>query len=1107
MSSTDSHEPVVRKLQAELAQRDALLAAANARVASLKAALHRKVLGQSSIRGIRLARKRRILPQRLLPRSRIAKLQYDGITSLYQHHAWLGAALSSIGDAVIVTDTDGCVVFLNNVAESLTGWPQPEALGKPLHVVYQIMDEQTGQPAERPLVRALRQSPPAGPQIHLILRARDGREQYIEDGVAPIRDEDSAGRFLGIIVIFRDVSARRQIESLHLTGAERLSLALEAGCMGVWEWDMRTDKVWWSKRLEVIYGLTPGAFGGTFAFFQSLIHPEDRAFVRRSIALAIENREMIDMEFRIVWPDGSVHWIASKGRAFCDAGSEPTRMVGVSTDVTERRLAAEAVRKLEARLASVINHAPAIIYIKDPLGRYMITNGVFERTFGMASDFLVGKTDFDIFSRDLAERFRKRDLEVIATGQPQQCEETFEHGGARCTFLTVRFLLPDKAGEPAVVCGIATDISDRKRAEEAVRQSTELYRSLAEGMPLFVFLVSPAGQCEYCNARWHEWSGLTMEHICQREVLKLIHPDDVQPLLRRCQQSRHHPCPFELEFRMQRKSDPTYRFYLLRATPLQESDGRVVRWVAAILDIDDSRRAEETVRSLLRISAKLNSTLDIDGLLHILAKEAIQLVEAESCTAGLYSPEGRICHETNAASADAQFLYSGGDSAQEQLLLTMPIFDRQGAALGFMEIHNKKDRSEFSAADRERLAALSQAAAIAIQNALDYRRLEQAEAALKEADQRKDEFLAMLAHELRNPLAPLRNGLQVMRLAHHAPQIAHETRNMMERQLQQMVQLIDDLLDVSRITHNKLELRKERIELAKVVESALETARPRIEAMGHQFILSLPHDPVYLDADLTRLAQVFSNLLNNAAKYTRRNGRILLKAERCECEVVVTVQDNGIGIAPEDRLRIFEMFGQVSHAIEKSQRGLGIGLALARRLVEMHHGQIEAQSDGIGAGSEFIVRLPLPLEATTAAPIRVEPSEVSSPAKRAKILVADDNRDAANSLALMLELMGYIVQTAYDGIEAVAAAEVFMPDVVLLDIGMPKLTGYDAARRIRQQPQGNKLVLMALTGWGQEEDKRLAKEAGFDHHLTKPVDTAVLRRLLDDVGLAGENGR
>lgn len=366
---------------------------------------------------------------------------------------------------------------------------------------------------------------------------------------------------------------------------------------------------------------------------------------------------------------------------------------------------------------------------------------------------------------------------------------------------------------------------------------------------------------------------------------------------------------------------------------------------------------------------------------------------------------------------------------------------------------------------------------------------------LRDADRRKDEFLATLAHELRNPLAPIRNALHIMRLMQDDRAAIEQSRMMMERQLGQLARLIDDLFDASRIAQGKLTLHRERVDLESVVMSAVETARPYIEAFGHELTVVLPPQPVYLDADPVRLAQAFSNLLNNAAKYTDRGGQIWLTATCREKEVIVTVRDTGMGVPANALPSIFDMFTQIDRGPRLSRDGLGIGLALVKRLVEMHGGTVAARSEGALKGSEFSVRLTT-VPATTVHQPRSGDDRRRAAAARRRVLVADDNKDTAESLGTLLRMMGNEVHTVYDGAQAVEEAAAFRPDVVLLDVGMPRLNGYDAARRIRDEGWGQGMVLVALTGWGQEEDKHLATEAGFDRYFTKPVNPADLVQLV-----------
>ena len=382
-----------------------------------------------------------------------------------------------------------------------------------------------------------------------------------------------------------------------------------------------------------------------------------------------------------------------------------------------------------------------------------------------------------------------------------------------------------------------------------------------------------------------------------------------------------------------------------------------------------------------------------------------------------------------------------------------------------------------------------------------------AEQALKEADRLKDEFLAMLAHELRNPLAPIRNAVHLMKLKSLEDAQLRLARDIIDRQLLQLTRLVDDLLDVSRITRGKINVARERIELRDLVTHAVETVTPTIEARKHRLTVELPQRAFVIYGDPLRLTQVLGNVLGNAAKFTDNGGQISVRARRRHRDVEIAVRDSGIGIAPQVLPRIFDLFTQLDDRMGRAQSGLGIGLALVRRLVEMHGGTVRASSPGLGLGSEFVIRLPISVEradggsserlvATTGLAESSESQGATARVPRRRILVADDNLDALESLATLLAQEGHEVFRAADGAEALVAAERHRPEIALLDIGMPRATGYEVVRRIREEPWGHGMTLVALTGWGQESDRRRSHEAGFNAHLTKPVDPEILRRLL-----------
>jgi PAS domain S-box-containing protein len=370
---------------------------------------------------------------------------------------------------------------------------------------------------------------------------------------------------------------------------------------------------------------------------------------------------------------------------------------------------------------------------------------------------------------------------------------------------------------------------------------------------------------------------------------------------------------------------------------------------------------------------------------------------------------------------------------------------------------------------------------------------------IREADRRKDQFIALLAHELRNPLAPLRNGLQVMRLMESDPATMQQMREMMDRQLGHMVRLIDDLLDISRITQNKLELRRSRVLLSEVLTSAVETARPAIDDARHRFAISIPPEPIFLDADLTRLAQVFSNLLMNSAKYTKAGGEISLTVESVDNRVQIAVRDTGIGIPVEAMPQIFDMFSQVDRSIERTTGGLGIGLALVKALVEMHGGTVVVASAGEDRGSTFTVTLPALPRHSPVTSVSMETPHCGIATQPRRVLVVDDNRDSAESLAILLRAMGHDVRIAHAGLQGIEIARQFLPEAIFMDLGMPRLNGYDTTQRIRQEPWGQQIFIVALTGWGQATDRIRSQEAGCDAHLVKPVSLPDLDQVLSQM--------
>jgi PAS domain S-box-containing protein len=539
------------------------------------------------------------------------------------------------------------------------------------------------------------------------------------------------------------------------------------------------------------------------------------------------------------------------------------------------------------------------------------------------------------------------------------------------------------------------------------------------------------------------------------------------------------------------RPDGSRRLTLAYANPFLDERGKVVGAVNVLVDITDRRRTE-LARSQLAtivestddaiISKNLNGVIQswnaaAERLFGYTAEQAVGRHISMLIPPDRLDEEDRILARLRAGERVYHFdtvrVRRSGQLVDVSLTIS-PIRDETGRVVGASKI--ARDVTERKQAEERIYSLMSQ---------------------LKEDARRKDEFLAMLAHELRNPLAPLLNVLELLKRGTGNGSMIEQVRTTLDRQLGHLARLVDDLLDVNRITRGKLELRRERVQLASILHQAVEAGWPLCEAARHELSVTLPREPIYLHADAVRLVQVFGNLLNNACKYTEPGGRIWVTAVREDDEVVVTVKDTGLGIPSDKLAAIFDMFTQVERTLERSQGGLGLGLTLVKWLVEMHGGSVTAHSAGLGHGSSFVVRLPVVVEET--AVLAPTAARAPEPGGGHRVLVVDDNVDAAVSLAMLLHIAGNETLTVHDGLEALAAAESFRPDLVLLDIGLPKLNGYDVCRRLREQPRGKGMTLVALTGWGLEEDRRLSKEAGFDHHMVKPVDFDALIGLLAEL--------
>lgn len=792
---------------------------------------------------------------------------------------------SAVDYAIVGADLEGRVTSWNEGACRILGWAAGEMLGEPVHRFFTPEDVAAGV-VEREMANARDRGRAADERWHL----RKGGERFWASGeLMPLRD--GGGAITGFVKILRDrteqrlASARLQeLNAVLAAGEARLQLAVETGGMAVWQADLRTNAITWWPGMHALHGLPPDTPPLAMADYYNLVVPQDREAVARVLRGTLKRESDEGVEYRVKWPDGSIHWLEGRGRILLDDAGQPWGVAGVCMDVTARK-------HTEADLKFLAQASAELAALDD----YPAT---LDKIAHLAVPRFADWCAVDMLADGGA-------LQRVAVAHADPAKETLARE------LNRRF-----AADPARIAGAG------------------------------MWNVVRTGRAELA------------EDVSDEKLAQVV-------------------------------ANPEYL---------------------------------EALRSL-----------------------------------GLRS-------------------YIG-----------VPLTVR-GRTLGVVTFVTAESRRRYTQEDLSLAQDLAARAAVAIENATLMQ-------TLREADRAKDVFLATLAHELRNPLAPVWNGLSIIKRVPGDTRRVEQMADMIERQVAQLTRLVDDLLDVSRINRGKVELKKQHTNLVSILGSALETSRPHIEAAQHKLSVRFPDEPTDLQADPVRMAQVFSNLLNNAAKYTRQGGTIDVAVEAQAGQFVVRIRDNGSGIPPEMLGKVFSLFTQVTQPAERSQGGLGIGLALVEGLVRLHGGTVEARSEGPGRGSEFIVRLPRnPYIAPEPPPAPRDPERVGPQVPR-RVLVVDDNRDAADTLAELLRMLGNEVLVAHDGNGALASAPGFKPDVVLLDIGLPDVNGYEVARRLRQVAGMRQPRLIALTGWGQHEDKRRAAEAGFDDHWTKPVDPVRLQEL------------
>lgn len=723
------------------------------------------------------------------------------------------------------------------------------------------------------------------------------------------------------------------------------------------------------------------------------------------------------------------------------------------------------------------------------------------------AESLTGWTAQDALGRPVGEIFRivdEKKHEPVESPVTRALRDGIVTGLANHTVLITRdgverpiddsaAPIKDDHGRVAGCVLIFRDISERRRWEEQDSSralSARLLASIVESSDDAIISKSLEGIIQSWNAGAERLLGYSAEEAVGRHISLIIPPDrmaeedHIIASLRAGRRVEH----FETE---RVRKDGTLIQLSLTVSPVRDAEGNVTGASKIARDITERRRAEaerQKFVTLVENSTDFIGICDLDGVPFYINQAGLKMVGLDGVEEASRTQVRDFFFPEDQSKVMDEFFPSVIENGHGEIEIRFRHFRTGEARWMAYKVLALKDASGRNVA----FATVSQ-------DVTERRRLDdnlrKLATDLSEADRRKNRFLATLAHELRNPLAPLRNMVEILKRAGDDREVRNRAVDTMERQLGQMVRLVDDLLDMNRITHDRLELRKRRVELAHVIEQAIESSRPLAESADHDVQAIVPSEPIYLHADAARLEQVFANLLNNSCKYTNPGGKITISAKRDGKDALVTVTDNGIGIPPDKLDSIFEIFTQVDESVERSQGGLGIGLTLVRRLVQMHGGTVAAKSQGQGMGSAFVVRLPT----SDAAETEQVQAATEARLRPHRILIVDDNEDTAASLAALLKITGHDTYVAHDGMAALEAAETHRPEVMLLDIGLPVLNGYEVCRRVRQQPWGKDIVLIAQTGWGQDEDRGKSRTAGFDGHLVKPVDYGGLMSLLSSL--------
>jgi len=1011
---------------------------------------------------------------------------------------WQASLLELSHDAVFTWDVESdSILYWNQAAEALYQYASRDAIG---HDSHQLL--RTRFPAGLDEVKTTLRD--RGSWEGLLEHARrDGSVLQVESRM--VLCTDRAGHPI-VLEANRDVTADRAAQEQIRRTSQWMARILASSIEGIYGMAPDGSCSFINPAGAAMLGYAPQELVGRQ--LHDLIHhrhPDGRAYPPETcrIAACIAAGQSARIEDEVFWRKDGTSFPVSYSVSPMVVDGRCAGTVITFSDIAVRRRAEAQLRETAERLRLATDAADLGIWMWDV--RTDTSTWENERLYEMfgiprgQEPINTARFIAEFIHPDDAGPYQQAIRHTLETGARYHYEGRFYRASDRALrwFEFTGLLRHDADGKPLGMIGTAADITTRKENELALRDARIRLQAALNAAEIGTWIYDIPADRVTADENMALLFGLPIEQALAGAPLDLytraIHPDDLERVDALIAAAMRDRTPYEAIYRV-RGADGRYRTAIARGRAEYAPDGTPVLLPGVVLDITEREQAEQELRAAETRFRTVIRSMD----------EGFCIVEV------IFDDAGRAVDylfvETNPAFDEQSGLVGAAGKTAKELVpgLESHWFEtygrvaRTGESVRVIEEAPSMGRwfdvyaTRLEGPDSRRVAVLFQDITAQKRNEEDLRRIA---ADLSETNRRKTEFLAVLAHELRNPLAPIRTGLELMRMEKAAPPSVTRIRAMMERQVGHMVHLIDDLLDIARISSGKVELKKTLLTLQSAIAGSVEASMPAIDARNHALAVDVPERTLWLDADPTRLTQVLGNLLTNAAKYTPAGGHIALSARQDGDDVVISVADDGVGIPAESLPRVFDMFSQVGRNMAHAQGGLGIGLSLVRHLVALHGGTVGAASAGPGRGSTFTVRLPLARPDPDARPGDRRAAEVHD-GTGLRVLVADDNVDAASMLAELLQLSGHEVRVAHDGRSALSAAESFRPELALLDIGMPGMNGYELAAALRQLDGGARTLLVAVTGWGAHDDRERARAAGFDHHLTKPVDLAALNRLI-----------